>query len=277
MLNYIINSIRRKIARRITRQYPTSIREFYIPEIGKFHFANWDNPLVSPKKITENQIRFFGKFLKKGDVAVDIGANIGATTLPMSFVVGKEGAVIAFDPNPFVFKVLAQNVNLNPGLCNIRAFNYAITDSEGEFYYNSSEASFNNGGISSSKTNRHGNYSLDHKVRGVQLSHFLNTLDPGFLPKLKLVKIDTEGYDKEIIKSISEILKVYKPVVISECFGKSEIHDRHEHFKLLHDLGYSLFYFSDFDHEAEIIPIQTMEAMMNWKHFDFYAIPKSGD
>lgn len=272
MIRQLINSIKRKVARRITKNYPSSISHFKLPEFGNIQFANWENPLVSPKVITENHLTFFRKFLKSGDVAVDIGANIGAMSIPLALIVGKKGAVFAFDPNPYVFEILFENSRLNPELTNMLPFNFAITEREDEFYYNSSEASFNNGGISKEPINRHGKYSLATKVKGIKLEQFFTLNYPEYLSRIKLIKIDTEGYDMEIIKSISGLLKRIRPAVISECFGKTTAQERFDHFNALQALGYSLYYFSDFDIQAEIIPIKAKEDMLKWKHFDLYAI-----
>ncbi|MFN6943550.1 MAG: FkbM family methyltransferase [Cytophagaceae bacterium] len=272
MYNYLINSIKRKVARRVTKKYPTTIDSFDIEGFGEIKFANWENPLVERKQISKDNIDFFKKFLSEGDLAIDIGTNIGLMTVQMSVVAGLKGLTIGFDPNPFVFEILLQNAHLNSDKGNIAAHNFAITDKDDEFYYNSSEASFNNGGISRQKENRHGKYSLSTKIKGVNLENFLERDYPEFLGKLKLVKIDTEGYDKEIIKSISDLLSKYKPVVITECFGKNSPEARFEQFELLKSIGYSLYYFSDFVANAEIIPVLKKEDMLNWKHFDLYAI-----
>lgn len=272
MVNYLINSIKRKIARRVTKEYPTKIDTFNIEEFNNIRFANWENPLVQKKNIAIENVRFFRKFLQKGDLAIDIGANIGHMTIPMSIVTGKQGLTLAFDPNPYVFKVLLENSKLNPEATNIQPYNFAISESEDEFYYNSSEASFNNGGISKEKQNRHGKYSLSTKIKGIQLEAFLQKNYPDNIDRLRLIKIDTEGYDKEIIKSISDLLSKYKPAVITECFGETNKEDRYEHFDLLKTKGYSLYYFSGFNANAEIIPILNKEDMLKWKHFDLYAV-----
>ena len=272
MIKYLINSFKRKLARRVTKKYPTQIDTFDINGFGKIKFANWNNPLVKPKVFSSNQIDFFGKFLKEGDLAIDIGANIGHMTIPIAIAVGKKGMVLGFDPNPYVFEILLENSKLNPDVTNINAFNYAISDNDDEFYYNSSEASFNNGGISKEKQNRHGKFSLSSKVKGVNLENFLEENYHDIILNLKLIKIDTEGYDKEIIKSISGLLNKYKPVIITECFGKTDTAARTEHFELLKSKGYSLYYFSDFNINPTITPIENKEDMQNWKHFDFYGI-----
>lgn len=272
MINYLINSFKRKIARRVTKKYPTSIDIFSIPDTGNIQFANWKNPLVTHKVISSSTIDFFKKFLKEGDLAIDIGANIGYMTVPMSIAAGNKGIILAFDPNPYVFEILLENSKLNPNLTNIHVFNYAISEKDEEFYYNASEASFNNGGISKNKQNRHGKYSLNTKIKGINLEKFLLESYPDFISRIKLIKIDTEGYDKEIIKSISNLLTKYKPVVISECFGKTNTEERYEHFDLLKSKGYSLYYFSDFELNSTVVPIEKKEDMLNWKHFDLYAI-----
>lgn len=190
----------------------------------------------------------------------------------MSLVAGKEGITLGFDPNPFVYEILEQNSKLNSELTNIHLYKNAITDHDGEFYYNSSEASFNNGGISKDKVNRHGKHALEEKIEGINLANFLTKNYSDSIDKLSLIKIDTEGYDKEIIKSIYDLLVKYKPTVITECLGKNSLEAKYEQFELLHSLGYSLYYFSDFDINAEVLPIKKKEDMANWGHFDLYAI-----
>ena len=272
MSNYFIESFKRKIARRVTKKYPYRIDSFDAGRYGNIRFANWENPLVKNEEISLENMEFFKKFLKEGDVAIDIGANIGKLTVAMSLVTGKNGLVLAFDPNPFVYEILAENAALNSDKTNIVTYNYAITDKDDEFYYNSSEASFNNGGISSEKRSRHGKYSLNKKITGINLEAFMQKNYSDKINRLKLIKIDTEGYDKEIIKSISNLLTKYKPALITECFGKNTAEEKFEQFEILKSIGYSLYYFSDIVANAEIISIDRKEDMLKWKHFDLFAV-----
>lgn len=272
MIDYLIASVKRKIARRVTQKYPTRIDTFELAGYGPVQFTNWENPLVVEKQLSVQHVAFFKRFLQPGDMAIDIGANIGHMTTEMGLAVGPQGRVLAFDPNPFVFEILAQNAKLNPTLSNIQAYNYAISDQEEAFFYGSSEASFNNGGISREKDNRHGKYYLAQQIKGIVLENFLQAHFADALGKLRLIKIDTEGYDKEIIRSISPLLRTHQPVVITECFGKNDAPARFEQYHLLADLGYKLYYFSDFDAAAQIVPITCQEDMLKWKHFDLYAV-----
>ena len=272
MFEYFIKSFKRKIARRFTKKYPFRIDFFDLEKYGNVRFANWENPLVHNFTISMNNVIFFEKFLKKGDFAIDIGANIGHTTTSMALVTGKEGLTLGFDPNPYVFEVLVENAKLNPDKTNIVTYNYAITDNGGDFFYNSSEASFNNGGISTQKDNFHGKFSLETKIKGVNLESFLASNHADKLNDLKLIKIDTEGYDKEIIGSIANLLAKYKPTVITECFGENSQEEKFEQYELLKSLGYTLYYFSDFVAKAEIVRIDKKEDMLKWKHFDLYGV-----
>lgn len=272
MFQYLIQSFRRKKARRFFQEYPYQITRFNLKEAGAVEFANWENPLVVPKSIDDEQISFFKKFIQPGDLALDIGANIGHMSVAMAFAAGKEGQVLAFDPNPHVFRILEINAGLNPDHTNIRPLNFAITDEEAEFFYHSSEASFNNGGISRQDSGRHGRFALPTKVKGIVLEQFLTEHYPALMPKLALIKIDTEGYDKEIIRSIHNLLDKNKPVVISECFSKTTPDERTDHFQLLAEIGYTLYHIDGFFAGTPVTKIEKPEDMNRWKHFDFYAV-----
>ena len=272
MINYFIKSFRRKVARRITKKYPFRVDSFDIEGVGEIKFANWENPLIERKEISIDNIDFFRKFLSEGDFAIDIGSNIGLMTTEMAIVNGKKGLTLAFDPNPYVYEVLSENIKLNPDITNMLAHNVAITANEEEFYYNSSEASFGNGILSSTHESKQGKYSLSTKVKGVNLETLLKREYADYIPKLKLIKIDTEGYDKEVVKSISDLLIEYKPALICEVYEYNSDEEKYEQFEILKSLGYLVYYFSDFTSNAEVVEIKVKEDMVKGIPFDIYAI-----
>lgn len=61
-------------------------------------------------------LRLYESILEKGDIVLDIGANIGAHTLPFAKLVGKEGRVYSFEPTQYAFEKLKRNVEANPGI-----------------------------------------------------------------------------------------------------------------------------------------------------------------
>src|SRR6185312_6630146 len=200
ILSYFKESFRRKKARRITMEYPAKIDSFDLKNEGKIEFANWDNPLLSPKIVSQEMVDFFKKFIKPGDLVIDIGANIGDTTVPMALAAGSSGITLAFDPNPYVFKILQVNASLNKQKQNIVPLLNAISVKNEDFYYVSSEASFSNGAISPTKDSKHGKFVYPDKIKGINLLQFLEANYRERLNDFSFIKIDTEGYDKEIIK-----------------------------------------------------------------------------
>ena len=219
-------------------------------------------------------VDFFKKFIKKGDLIIDIGANIGDTTVPMALAAGSSGITFGFDPNPYVFKILEVNASLNKEKQNIIPLLYAITVKDEEFYYVSSEASFSNGAISPTKNSVHGKFIFPDKIKGINLFAFLEEPYNERLKDFSFIKIDTEGYDKEIIKSIPDLIDKYKPTIIAESFGENTPEEKVELYNVIAQHGYEIFYFEDFDINAKIIKLENSHDITNWKKtINIYAVP----
>lgn len=275
-LSYFKESLRRRKARRFTQEYPAKIDSFDLKDEGKVDFANWANPLISPLLINQEMIDFFKKFIKKGDLVIDIGANIGDTTVLMALAAGSSGITLGFEPNPYVYKILEKNASLNKGKQNIVPLPYAITVKEEEFYYISSEASFANGGISPTKNSIHGKFIYPDKIKGINLQVLLEQKYNDKLKNLSFIKIDTEGYDKEIIKSISGLIEKYKPAIVAESFKYSTPEEKVELYNVISQHEYEIFYFEDFNINARIIKLEKSNDITNWeKTINIYAVPIS--
>jgi FkbM family methyltransferase len=65
--------------------------------------------------------------IKKGDVVLDIGANIGYYALAEAKIVGEKGQVYAVEPVKSNFELLNKNIKLN-NLTNVPTFQYAFGD-----------------------------------------------------------------------------------------------------------------------------------------------------
>src|SRR5262245_26854893 len=63
-------------------------------------------------------VRRYQKVIQPRMVALDIGANIGAHTLPMSQLVGPAGQVYSFEPTLYAFEKLQKNLSLNRDLAS---------------------------------------------------------------------------------------------------------------------------------------------------------------
>jgi hypothetical protein len=70
-----------------------------------------------------------GRLIRPGDTILDIGANIGALTLPMARMAGPAGKVYTFEPTQFAYAKLKANLALNPEIAaRIVASQMMLTD-----------------------------------------------------------------------------------------------------------------------------------------------------
>lgn len=61
-------------------------------------------------------VRSYKRLVPAGATVVDVGANVGAHTLPLAQAVGVTGRVIAFEPTVWAFEKMRANLDLNPDL-----------------------------------------------------------------------------------------------------------------------------------------------------------------
>jgi FkbM family methyltransferase len=73
---------------------------------------------------------------KSGDLVFDLGAHCGVSTYRLSKLVGVEGKVIAFEPDPLNYGILKRNIERH-GLENVVAVNIAVAGETGELPFNS--------------------------------------------------------------------------------------------------------------------------------------------
>ncbi len=241
LLTYLKDSIARKKARRVFQQYGTRVDTFRFGDNREVQFANWLNPLMKPKVITQDELDFFAQYIPKGSMAIDIGANIGDLTVSMGIAAGSDGIVLGIDPNPVVFAVLKENAKINAGKSNIVPLQLAAAAKETVFYFASSEASMSNGGlIEDINDNRHGKHKLKDGIPGVHFGNYLEQHYGEWLPKLALIKTDTEGWDYFVLKTLEPVIAQYRPVVIAEIFHTISTEMRHNIFDLLHQYDYTI-------------------------------------
>lgn len=266
------NSIRNILSRRKPFiEYEFKEVAFNLREEGKVKYAQWLHPGEFGNEVTQIDVDFFKKYIKKGDFIVDIGAHEGDTTVPMALAAGSEGLTLGLEPNPNVFKVLQVNANLNRDKTNIIPLNFAATPDDGEFTFGSGDPSYGNGGIIGFTYNEKRNTRYTFQVTGKNLQNYLRSNYPNQLDKLTFIKIDTEGYDKEIIKAISELIDKYRPYLVTECFGPALKIEKQELFDLLNTRRYFLYPLDGFK-EASKNRI-TRDSIAEKRTYNILAIP----
>ncbi len=146
------------------------------------------------------------KLVRTGDVVLDIGANIGDTALHIAKILNNKGTVYAFEPSPGVFKRLEKNVSINP-FSNVKLFNVALGDAEGELSFVSTREQ-HTGGAYVSKDLKTGT-----QVKVTTLDRFV---EQNNIVHIDLIKVDTEGFELFIVKGAENTLRKLRPTLFME-------------------------------------------------------------
>jgi FkbM family methyltransferase len=156
----------------------------------------------------KHEIEFILKNLKKGDVFIDIGANIGLFTLNASKIVGETGKVISFEAFYSNFLKLKKHKEINH-LRNVQLEHLAISDTEKtlRIYLNNQEQ---NSGIASSYLE---NFDIIENVKSTSLDHYAQEK---FLEKISFIKIDIEGGEYDALLGMKNVLTQFKPILLVE-------------------------------------------------------------
>ena len=153
----------------------------------------------------EKEYALLDRMLRPGDWALDIGANVGQYTLRMAELVGESGRVIALEPIPDTFALLAENVRHFPH-SNVSVLNSAASDRTAAL---GMEIPRWSDGME--------NYYQAHIVRGAAALTILGiAIDSLRLPPIRLVKIDAEGHELAVLRGMRALVARDHPVLIVE-------------------------------------------------------------
>ncbi|HEY1936093.1 MAG TPA: FkbM family methyltransferase [Acetobacteraceae bacterium] len=145
--------------------------------------------------------------VQDGDVAVDVGANVGYFTVLLATLAGPHGRVVSFEPGADNLARLERNIAVS-GKENITVVTQPASDVAGptRFYLNADAS----GGHALWDPGRFpGNAKSAAQVRAVDV--VATTLDDEVarlgLPPPKLIKIDTEGAEHRVLKGATGLLR----------------------------------------------------------------------
>lgn len=140
----------------------------------------------------------FKKLIKKGMVVVDIGANFGYYTLLAARLVGDEGKVFAFEPDPYNYSLLAKNIGAN-GYNNVIPVQKAILHKSGKMK------------LFLDKNNL-GAHSLSEPIpsnKGGSILVEVISLDEFFKDKdytIDVIKMDVEGSEMKVLQGMTNLI-----------------------------------------------------------------------
>lgn len=182
------------------------------------------------------------RFLPRDGVFLDVGANQGELTL-VAARLAPRGRVLAFEPVPEWHARLAENVRLN-AFAHVTLVPAALSDHDGELEMFTSDdtranASFNEG-LSSLQRSEFRHVPLGR----VSVRRLDDVVRREGLTRVDLVKIDTEGSERQVLAGASETLARFHPMLLvelnDEAFGSAG-YSGEDLAHTLRALGYELF------------------------------------
>jgi len=168
----------------------------------------------------EEQIKFLKNYIDKNNIEkfIDIGSNIGIYSL----IIGKSFKkikILSFEPVHNTFDNLNYNVHLNRLTRNIRIFNFGLSNRSGSKKM-----------IALKKKNyiQSGGYSFYIPKRKIHkneiIEHYKSKIGDSvikFKNKNIIIKIDVEGFEKEVLYGLKKLLLQNKILIQIEIFQKN--------------------------------------------------------
>lgn len=189
-----------------TFEYLGKTIKFYLPNLNDFiqniifhHKSFYELDMLEHIRVTSS----------KGNNIVDVGANIGNHTV--YFAKGCNAKkVFSFEPQPAVFEILKNNIEINDLTNSVSLYNLALGErkSKGKIKL----VNENNSGMSKVNACEDGEISID-------------TLDNLLLPlkvRIDLIKIDVEGMAINVLQGSLAVIKKYKPQIYVEAETEEE-------------------------------------------------------
>lgn len=129
-------------------------------------------------------LELFRDYCRPGDVAVDVGANVGEVSIILSQQVGAAGRVMAFEPHPRIFRYLEGNLELN-GCTNVTTRNLAVGAAPGTVTMTDSKRD---------------DMNRVHEGPGITVRASTLDAEVGGDEPIALLKIDVEGSELRVLE-----------------------------------------------------------------------------
>jgi len=149
------------------------------------------------------EVRFLESVAKEGMNVIDIGANIGITTVAIAKRIGRGGKLYSFEPVPEYSDILKRNISCN-GLENVKVYELAVTDQVGR-------ASFYQKGVSSGVVVQKG--ARRFNVSTTTIDRFSNEQK---IQRIDLLNMDCEGSELLVLNGAKETLRKNRVKIFCE-------------------------------------------------------------
>ena len=188
-------------------------------------------------------LRRYPNFVHEGSVVLDIGANIGAHTLPLAQLVGASGKVITFEPTAWAFAKQMANIALNPALASRIVPNQVMLVARNSDPLPS--AVYSSWPLESADDlhdQHYGRLMATQGCKKVTLDDFVQTHQ---LERVDLIKLDVDGNENEVLEGARQVIRSLRPRIMLELAPYVYGAAGHRFNELLKDLWQSGYVLSE--------------------------------
>jgi FkbM family methyltransferase len=193
------------------------------------------------EKETSQAIR---RLVTNNSVVIDIGANIGAHTLPMAKLVGKKGRIYAIEPTKYAYSKLTKNLLINENLSKrVQADQIMLINNNGKGKVKDLYSSWPLS-VKSRDGKRHSvHQGVLRTISGAEEVTLDDYISMNEITSLDLIKLDVDGNELEVIKGAKNVLKKMKVTLIMELAPEQyeDINDFYKVVETLTSMKYSFY------------------------------------
>jgi FkbM family methyltransferase len=157
--------------------------------------------------------RALARLLPPGGVAIDVGANIGAHTLPLARHVGEAGRVVALEPTVWAVERLRRNVGLNPALGRTVTVHATALVAPGEPL---SSEYYSSWPVSDAERSHPVHRGVPHRTAGSVAMTLDELVAREGISRLDVVKIDVDGRELRVLRGAGATLATRRPSLVLE-------------------------------------------------------------
>jgi len=169
----------------------------------------------------KTQIAQMSQHITPGSCVIDVGANVGFFTRGFARATGKEGVVLAFEPQTVPRSILT-TASFFKRNQNIQILPFALGETAGMLTLSIPFKAKGNVGINlahgGDPTEMAERFTL--KSETVPLARLDDVLERYDFGPVSMIKIDVEGAELNVLKGAEATLRKYTPVVICEIDGR---------------------------------------------------------
>ena len=190
---------------------------------------------------SELEVSLYRRLLDPDSVVIEVGANLGLHTVPLAKIAAS-GQVICFEPQRLIFNVLCGNLALN-NLINVRAYPWAVGEHHDVITVESTdyETPWNYGAFSiAAGLSGEGRFPGELKSEPTEIVNLDDFAPTANLPRLDLLKIDTEGFELAVLRGADRLIARTRPTLFVEN-NNPAIGD--ELIRHIRSLGYDCYWY----------------------------------